>query len=554
VGFCTIDWRKCRSGEQIDVFRVFFLKFASTTPCPSFFEKTFFMKKYLLLVLLASVLATHSASGQNVCTCIDCPIYLFDFITTSTTVVVNNAPDPLGVNGQGLCRVRLHFSHEYLSDLLASVISPSGQEIQLLGTIGLSGPTDGTVWNVDFLPCDSIVQPDPGLPTTWANNAAWGIGNNYFGSYHPNSGCFEDLTGPVNGEWKLRIEDGQAGDEGDLLGFELEFCNPTGIICYGAQGLIAASPSTGCVPFSVTFDDLTELDSTYTGYRWELVGGTPAVSSDSIPTIAYTEAGLFPVTLYRFSSTDTIIIGTTVNAQGLPNATFSAQILSGNFVVTPEVSVLNGQVEYWIIDGIPTATLPYVLLSTPTDSVTVQLVTSNPCGLDTNTQVIYILDAEAAFGWSSTGLLVQFDNQSTGATEYDWIFGDGATSTLENPAHAYDNAGSYEVVLKARNAFGVDVISDVVTVPTVGTQAATSPSALRVSPNPARTHVVLHTRNWAAGTPIAWSLTDAAGQEVRTGRAVAPDPNISTVGLAAGVYLLHVRTASGQGVVRVVVF
>ncbi|MEM9990877.1 MAG: peptidylprolyl isomerase [Bacteroidota bacterium] len=44
---------------------------------------------------------------------------------------------------------------------------------------------------------------------------------------------------------------------------------------------------------------------------------------------------------------------------------------------------------------------------------------------------------------------VRFDNQSEKAERYFWDFGDGNTSTEEQPAYRYLSSGNYEVVLKA---------------------------------------------------------------------------------------------------------
>lgn len=46
----------------------------------------------------------------------------------------------------------------------------------------------------------------------------------------------------------------------------------------------------------------------------------------------------------------------------------------------------------------------------------------------------------------------QFINQSSGATRFEWTFGDGTpTSTEESPIHVYEEAGLYEIVLRAYN-------------------------------------------------------------------------------------------------------
>ncbi len=58
-----------------------------------------------------------------------------------------------------------------------------------------------------------------------------------------------------------------------------------------------------------------------------------------------------------------------------------------------------------------------------------------------------------------TNAEVSFTDQSTltGITSWNWNFGDGATSTLQNPAHAYSVAGQYTVSLTVSN--GVDTKS-----------------------------------------------------------------------------------------------
>ncbi len=49
---------------------------------------------------------------------------------------------------------------------------------------------------------------------------------------------------------------------------------------------------------------------------------------------------------------------------------------------------------------------------------------------------------------------VTFTNESADATSYAWDFGDGNTSTEENPTHVYMSAGTYAVKLVATNADG----------------------------------------------------------------------------------------------------
>lgn len=55
------------------------------------------------------------------------------------------------------------------------------------------------------------------------------------------------------------------------------------------------------------------------------------------------------------------------------------------------------------------------------------------------------------FGYLCIGEAVQFINESVGATHFLWLFGDGTSSTLANPTHAYSQPGTYTVTLVAYN-------------------------------------------------------------------------------------------------------
>jgi len=56
-------------------------------------------------------------------------------------------------------------------------------------------------------------------------------------------------------------------------------------------------------------------------------------------------------------------------------------------------------------------------------------------------------------------LLVQFSDQSTNnPTSWNWVFGDGKTSTTQNPSHTYNLPGIYTVSLTAKNTYGSDTL------------------------------------------------------------------------------------------------
>lgn len=72
----------------------------------------------------------------------------------------------------------------------------------------------------------------------------------------------------------------------------------------------------------------------------------------------------------------------------------------------------------------------------------------------------------AGFDTDINGLTVNFLNTSTGdpPLTYLWDFGDGGTSTSENPGNTYAEAGTYLVSLTATNVGGSDTLTKEVTV------------------------------------------------------------------------------------------
>ena len=88
-------------------------------------------------------------------------------------------------------------------------------------------------------------------------------------------------------------------------------------------------------------------------------------------------------------------------------------------------------------------------------------------GIDVDQAVVTLVDGEAE---------VYFDNASNGAESYQWNFGDGSSSSSENPIHAYAAAGSYTVGLNAWNDYCSDTYQMVVTVETVSSVGTPSRS------------------------------------------------------------------------------
>ena len=91
----------------------------------------------------------------------------------------------------------------------------------------------------------------------------------------------------------------------------------------------------------------------------------------------------------------------------------------------------------------------------------IQLITSDGQGCsDTAIKLNYIdvKQVVSNFNYTVNGscppVVTTFVNQSTGANDYYWDFGDNLTSIIEDPAHVYTSSGYYDVSLIANDNFG----------------------------------------------------------------------------------------------------
>jgi PKD repeat protein len=94
-------------------------------------------------------------------------------------------------------------------------------------------------------------------------------------------------------------------------------------------------------------------------------------------------------------------------------------------------------------------------------------------------------------------LSVQFNDTSTQApTSRSWNFGDGNTSTAQNPTHRYNVSGSYTVALNATNEYGSSI-----TTHTIAVYDGKPTTSFLTAAN-GRTITFTDTSGW---TPTSWS-------------------------------------------------
>ncbi|MFH1004584.1 MAG: PKD domain-containing protein [Bacteroidota bacterium] len=101
----------------------------------------------------------------------------------------------------------------------------------------------------------------------------------------------------------------------------------------------------------------------------------------------------------------------------------------------------------------------------------VSLTVTNSNG-DANTilnSITIYSNPTAEFSFTTNKNIVTLVDKSSGATMWDWNFGDGNLITQQNPTHDYTTVGNYTVCLTVTNSFGCkDSACQTITINTVG--------------------------------------------------------------------------------------
>ncbi|CAN5751530.1 hypothetical protein BH10BAC2_BH10BAC2_07050 [soil metagenome] len=220
-------------------------------------------------------------------------------------------------------------------------------------------------------------------------------------------------------------------------------------------------PFFGCAPRSVPFRGQISSPDSIATYLWDF--GDGGTSTLATPTHLYASTGSYTVSL-----TITTISGcsasytlpSAVILSGKPVADFSAVPL--NACASQEVSFTDlstGNVDTWVWsfgDGFTGNAQNPVYHYMDTGYFDVKLIVSSSGCADTilKKKFLYVAPPIANFniiGNCDTPYQKIFQNASIGAQSWNWDFGDGLTSTQQDPLHVYTSTGTYNISLIVQN-------------------------------------------------------------------------------------------------------
>jgi PKD repeat protein len=236
-----------------------------------------------------------------------------------------------------------------------------------------------------------------------------------------------------------------------------------------------ADMTSGTAPLTVNFKDLST--GTVSSYAWDFNNDGNVDSTEQSPSYTYSTAGTYTVNLTvtgpggSDSEVKTGYVKATVSSPGKPVAAFSASPASGKPPLTVTFTdTSTGTPTKWkwnFGDGTSSTQQNPKHKYSKAGNYAVVLTVTNAKGSNTVTETDYIkVIAKPVSNFTSivtsgkAPLNVKFTDTSTGTpATWKWDFGDGASSTIQNPKHKYSKAGSYTVTLTATNAAGSNTIT-----------------------------------------------------------------------------------------------
>ncbi len=314
--------------------------------------------------------------------------------------------------------------------------------------------TDTVIVTVNNNPTPAIT---PGGPTTFCGGGSLNLSSSAASTYlwSPGGATTQSINVTSSGSYYVTVSDVN-GCTGISPSTNVTV-NPAPVanagadvsICNGASASIGGAPSVsgGTAPYSYSWTSLPA------GFSSTLANPNVTPASTTTYVLAVSDN-------LGCSSTDTILV--TVNTPTTPAITPGGPttFCSGGSVV---LTASSGSSYLWS----NSATTQSITVSA-SGSFTVDVTDINGCVATSAAEVITVnLVPLAGFTYGINGLSVAFNNTSSGASTYQWDFGDGGASSSANPIHSYSTGGSYTAMLIAYSGSGCsDTISTIVSITT----------------------------------------------------------------------------------------
>ncbi|HAP01155.1 MAG TPA: hypothetical protein DCQ93_04445 [Bacteroidetes bacterium] len=364
-------------------------------------------------------------------------------------------------------------------------------------TTALSVPSGATLWNANLNSGSTTFIYVPGQAGSYSYECSFHQGT--MSGYFTVSGC----TPP---------------DYSSFIAININICN-------GNTANLNAQTS-GATSYQWFKNDTLIAGATNSNYMTTVGGQYHAIAFNSCgsDTSPNTGVNILPEpVVFITSSMDSVCIGNAVTLVG------------------------NGAISYsWSpSSNLSSVTGDTVLATTTSDiDVIVQGTDFNGCTAIDTLSLAVLPAPDAGFTFTESNDIATFTNTSSGATNYHWDFGDGASDTVFAPVHEYSFEGLFTIQLIATNANGCsDTVEQTITI--VGVNEIED-DQFGIFYNDAASQIIISSKRKTAINSI--NLFDISGRKLKCDtrlisvNAVA----IDTKNLSKGIYFLEINTVNGN--------
>jgi uncharacterized repeat protein (TIGR01451 family) len=279
---------------------------------------------------------------------------------------------------------------------------------------------------------------------------------------------------------------------------------------------------------------------------WLWTFGDGGSSTLQNPVYTYTNPGTYTVCLIATNNcdADTSCLSVTI-ACAVPNAAYGNTV-NGPTAAFTDLSSGAPTAWYWTFgDGGSSAAQNPSHTYQSAGTYTVCLVATSICGSDSicNSVTITCATPFASFSAQQLGATISFNDQTNNTpTLWAWDFGDGNSSTLQNPSHTYTSSGSFTACLIASNSCGSD--TNCLTLGVVVGLDNALVNRFDIYPNPTSDRFVVDLE-LNEEVLIGFSLYNLVGAMVQTNDQVLLAGSVRKTfdvsNLPAGMYMLEMR-------------
>lgn len=331
----------------------------------------------------------------------------------------------------------------------------------------------------------------------------------------------------------------------------------------------ALSQTSDCPPFNAYFTNNSSSD--VVGWQWcfgDSVSGSNNTSYFSSPQHVYINSGEYDVTLVVknvLGCLDTLTKENYIFVDG-PRGTFDFEPKAGcaPLTVTFTSETENADEFTWVFGDGGTATgssvtwtyndggffLPVLIIA---DSLNTAIGDTSICVVTIIApDSVYVIQGIANFTFIDTlycpGENVQFTDMSSGIenfTTWAWDFGDGQSSTLQNPTHNFETPGNQEVTLTIKTDSCESSITKTVRIFDIPNVSITNSGLEGCYPHEIDFHINMNTVTYPA-IKYVWNFND--------GSPVIAQQNVNRQFVHSGLYQIELTITYANGCEHTYVF